>query len=199
MLSRAAFSTLRAASAFTTPAARSVHTLPELPYDYGALEPVVSGRIMEIHHSKHHQTYVNNLNKILEDSDAATKAGDTAKVQSLQQGLRFNGGGHLNHTEFWNSLAPTNAAGGGQPSSGSPLAKAIDEAFGSFDNFISQFNTQTAAIQGSGWGWLVYNPRTQKLSITGTANQDRPEDMGPVRPVLGVRSPLLKQTGNTLL
>lgn len=91
-------------------------SLPDLPYDYAALEPVISARIMQLHHGKHHQAYVTNLNTLLSKAHDAEAKGDHAALEALQPGLRFNGGGHLNHTSFWNSLAPKNAAGGVIPS-----------------------------------------------------------------------------------
>merc|ERR1719440_1798612 len=108
-------------------------SLPNLPYEYNALEPSISGQIMEIHHKKHHQTYINNYNTVLEQIEPAQKAGDAAKLISLQKALKFNGGGHVNHSLFWENLAPSNNGGGGSPSGA--LASAIDEEFGSLDKF----------------------------------------------------------------
>ena len=96
----------------------------------------------------------------------------------LSQGIKFNGGGHLNHEFFWESLAPVNNGGGKLPSEDSPLHKAITHEWGSMENFINHFNTNTAAVQGSGWGWLAYNKSTKELEFHTTANQDRLSDKG---------------------
>ncbi|KAF8868591.1 manganese superoxide dismutase [Gymnopilus junonius] len=146
-------------------------TLPPLPYAYNALEPYISQEIMNLHHTKHHQTYVNALNA----AEAAYAKASTPKERiALQAALKFNGGGHINHSLFWKNLAPSAAAnkGTGGVLRDGPLKKAIDESFGSFDSFKQSFNTTTAGIQGSGWGWLGYNPTTKKLEITTTPNQD---------------------------
>lgn len=159
-------------------------SLPDLPYDYSALEPVISGEIMELHHKKHHQAYVNNLNAALEKSAAAEASEDLSTLVKLQPAIRFNGGGHINHSLFWTSLAPKNK-GGGSPPEGE-LLKAINENFGSFDLFIEKFNTQTAAIQGSGWGWLAQCPESGMIFITQTANQDPLLGTQGFLPLLGI-------------
>ncbi|KAJ8517200.1 hypothetical protein ONZ45_g5602 [Pleurotus djamor] len=153
-------------SALST-AARYKHTLPDLPYDYNALEPYISEEIMKLHHSKHHQTYVNGLNAA-EESYASAKS--TKEQIALQSALKFNGGGHINHSLFWKNLAPANGDGG--KLADGPLKQAIERDFGSVDAFKKKFNTTTAAIQGSGWGWLGFNPTTSKLEVVTTANQD---------------------------
>jgi Fe-Mn family superoxide dismutase len=165
--------------------ARGVHTvsLPSLDYDYGELEPVISGEIMRLHHQKHHQTYVNGYNAALEKLEGAQARGDMPTIVALQGAIKFNGGGHINHSIFWKNLAPKNK-GGGDPPTG-PLASAIDEEFGSLDAFKSKFAATTAAVQGSGWGWLAYNKDTKHLLITTTANQD-PLSMSGLVPLLGV-------------
>ena len=199
-------------------AARSKHTLPDLPYKCSALEPVISQEIMELHHSKHHATYVNNLNAAEEQlrecvqqgtgsllvwstqhttvsyiqtyhiwpnhsrslhllctlslvdknssiqktltlhSSHTLPTGDVSGMIAMQGAIKFNGGGHLNHSIFWNNLSPS---GGGSPSG--ELATAIERDFGSFDNFKTQLSAKTVAIQGSGWGWLV--------SVMGVADE----------------------------
>ncbi|KIM65806.1 hypothetical protein SCLCIDRAFT_417715 [Scleroderma citrinum Foug A] len=147
------------------------HTLPPLPYDYNALEPYISEQIMKLHHTKHHQTYVNALNA----AEAAYAKASTPKERiALQAALRFNGGGHINHSLFWKNLAPSAAEqkGHGGALRDGPLKQAIVQAFGSVENMQKQFNTTTAAIQGSGWGWLGYNPTTRTLEIATTPNQD---------------------------
>lgn len=145
-------------------------TLPELPYGYDELEPVISKEIMELHHKKHHQGYVNNLNDALKKYRAAEDQGDIEQMIELQSAIKFNGGGHVNHSIFWTNLAPVSKGGGGTPSG--DLAKAIDQDFGSFENFKEKFNKKTAAVQGSGWGWLCYCPCAQKLCICTRQNQD---------------------------
>jgi len=122
--------------------------LPDLPYDYGELEPVISGKIMELHHSKHHATYVNNVNAAITQLEEAEAKKDTAKVASLQQAFRFNGGGHVNHSIFWTNLAPKNADGGVLPDASSELAQEVAARFGSFEAFMESFNAQTVAVQG---------------------------------------------------
>ncbi|CEH19366.1 manganese superoxide dismutase [Ceraceosorus bombacis] len=149
---------------------RSKHTLPDLPYDFGALEPSISGQIMELHHQKHHQTYVNGLNQAEETLANAVAKNDVKAAIATQKALNFNGGGHVNHSLFWQNLAPSKQ-GGGELSAG-PLKEAIERDFGSLDGLKSKFNAQLAGIQGSGWGWLGLNPSTGKLDIITTANQD---------------------------
>ncbi|KAF9071874.1 manganese superoxide dismutase [Rhodocollybia butyracea] len=146
------------------------NTLPPLPYDYNALEPYISGEIMTLHHTKHHQTYVNALNA----AEAAYAKASTPKERiALQAALKFNGGGHINHSLFWKNLAPSSEKGGnGGVLKEGPLKEAIKASYGSLDNLIKEFNTTTAGIQGSGWGWLGVNPSTKRLEITTTANQD---------------------------
>merc|ERR1719487_7052 len=125
----------------------SAVTLPDLPYSYDALEPYIAAEIMEIHHSKHHNAYVTNYNAALEQYEAAEAANDHQKMIALQGALKFNGGGHINHSIFWTNLAPNGAGGGGEPTG--ELAEAIDSAFGSFEDFKGKFNSTTAPIQGS--------------------------------------------------
>ncbi|TCD63723.1 hypothetical protein EIP91_005008 [Steccherinum ochraceum] len=149
----------------------SQHTLPELPYPYDALEPFISRQIMELHHKKHHQTYVNALNAA---EQAYAKASTPKERIALQAALKFNGGGHINHSLFWKNLAPSKSEGkgnGGVIADGA-LKNAITQTFGSFENFQQQFTTATLGIQGSGWGWLGVDPKTGRLEITTTANQD---------------------------
>lgn len=157
--------------------------LPELPYDFNALEPVISAEIMTLHYTKHHQAYVNNLNKALEQySDAAAKQ-DLASMIALQSAIKFNGGGHVNHSIFWTNLAPKNA-GGGQLDTG-VLAAAIQAEFGSLEAFIEQMSTKCVAIQGSGWGWLGLNKAKKRLEIATCDNQDPLSTKGLI-PLLGI-------------
>ncbi|VDB95429.1 unnamed protein product [Peniophora sp. CBMAI 1063] len=154
--------------AFAAPAsASSLHTLPDLPYGYDALEPHISKEIMELHHKKHHQTYVNGLNAA---EESFAKSSSVKERIGLQSALKFNGGGHINHSLFWKNLSPS-SEGGGQIQDG-PLKTAIIRDFGSVEDFKKTFNAKTAAIQGSGWGWLGYNATSKKLEIVTTANQD---------------------------
>eukprot|EP01101_Sappina_pedata_P002629 TRINITY_DN12853_c0_g1_i1.p1 TRINITY_DN12853_c0_g1~~TRINITY_DN12853_c0_g1_i1.p1 ORF type:complete len:237 (-),score=124.08 TRINITY_DN12853_c0_g1_i1:154-828(-) len=169
-------------------AARSFTTipkaaLPDLPYKYDALSPVISGDIMELHHSKHHATYVKNLNVALEQYVEAESKNDVTKMIQLQSAIKFNGGGHVNHSIFWTNLAPIKE-GGGHLEKGK-LATAISSQFGDLERFISKFNAQTAAIQGSGWGWLVYNKEESRLAILAMPNQDPITQSGYV-PLLGI-------------
>ncbi|CAL1381342.1 unnamed protein product [Linum trigynum] len=145
-------------------------SLPDLPYDYGALEPAISGDIMQLHHKKHHQTYVTNYNKALEQLHEATLKGDVGTVVKLQSAIKFNGGGHVNHSIFWKNLAPVRE-GGGEPPHGS-LGWAIDTHFGSVEALIQKMNAEGAALQGSGWVWLGLDKETKKLVVDTTANQD---------------------------
>ncbi|MCI1210499.1 superoxide dismutase [Bifidobacterium tibiigranuli] len=129
----------------------TVYTLPDLPYDYAALEPYISGTIMELHHDRHHQTYVNGANAALEQLEEARDKNDFADISRLEKDLAFNLGGHINHSVFWKNLSPD---GGGKPEG--ELAAAIDEYFGSFEKFQAQFNATATTLQGSGWailGW----------------------------------------------
>ncbi|OCH86775.1 manganese superoxide dismutase [Obba rivulosa] len=147
------------------------HTLPDLPYAYDALEPFISRQIMELHHKKHHQTYVNALNAA---EQAYAKASTPRERIALQAALKFNGGGHINHSLFWKNLAPAKVEGkgiGGELKAG-PLKDAIDATWGSVDAFKKEFNAATAGIQGSGWGWLGLNPNNKRLEIATTSNQD---------------------------
>ncbi|OAA58467.1 mn superoxide dismutase [Niveomyces insectorum RCEF 264] len=160
-----------AAAAMSTTFVRTKATLPDLPYDYNALEPYISTKIMELHHSKHHQTYVNGLNAALESIAAAETKGDPRAAAQAAPLLNFHGGGHINHSLFWENLAPASRDGGGSPSG--ELKSAIDRDFGSVDALVKQFNTALAGIQGSGWAWLVKNPAAGgTLALVTRANQD---------------------------
>jgi len=158
---------------------RKKFELPELGYDFSALEPTISAEIMELHYTKHHQTYVNNLNGLLEKYWDAEDRGDVATMIALQQGIRFNGGGHVNHTLFWENLTPNF-----EPPKGA-LLDQIERQWGSVDNLITHFNTKTAPIQGSGWGWLVYCPAAKRLRVIQCSNQD-PASTQNVVPLLGI-------------
>ena len=136
------------------------YTLPELPYDYSALEPHISATIMELHHSKHHQTYVNGANTTLDLLAEAREKGDFANINRLQKDLAFNLGGHTNHSIFWTNLSPN---GGDKPTG--DLEAAIDDQFGSFDAFRGQFTAAALGVQGSGWAGLFWDSIGQNLVI----------------------------------
>lgn len=157
------------------------HQLPQLPYALEALEPVISREIMDVHYNKHHQGYVTNLNKALEDYDQAVAKNDLGAMITLEKAINFNGGGHINHSIFWTNLAPVGK--GGSPEGA--LAKAIEQQWGSLEQFITKFNTVTGAIQGSGWGWLGYCKEKKRLEIATCANQDPLVKTGLI-PLLGV-------------
>jgi Fe-Mn family superoxide dismutase len=136
------------------------YTLPELPYDYSALEPSISGAIMELHHGKHHQTYVNGANTALAQLAEARDSGDLTYVNKLEKDLAFNLGGHVNHSIFWTNMSPN---GGDKPTG--ELAAAIDENFGSFDKFVAHFTATALGVQGSGWSVLAWDSIGQRLII----------------------------------
>jgi superoxide dismutase, Fe-Mn family len=159
------------------------HELPDLPYDFSALEPVISAEIMELHYTKHHQGYVTKLNGALENYLEANQKMHLAAMIALQNAIQFNGGGHINHSIFWTNLAPEGNGGGGAPEG--ELAKAISAEFGSFEKFVETFNAKTGAVQGSGWGWLGYDKGKKKLEIATCQNQDPLSTKGLV-PLLGV-------------
>ena len=148
--------------------------LPPLPYDFAALEPHIDAKTMEIHHGKHHQTYVNNLNAAIEKApELASKSlddlmRDPSKLpDAVRTAIRNNGGGHWNHSMFWQIMAPK---AGGEP--GGKLGPAIKSAFGDFAKFREQFSAAGVGRFGSGWAWLINTGG--KLSITSTPNQDNP-------------------------
>ncbi|KAH6695740.1 superoxide dismutase [Plectosphaerella plurivora] len=171
-----------ATAAFSTTVARGKATLPDLPYDYAALEPYISAEIMELHHSKHHQTYVNGINTALQTVAEAESKGDYTKAASQAPLINFHGGGHLNHSLFWENLAPASREGGGEPDGA--LASAITKDFGSFDNLRKQTNAALAGIQGSGWAWVVKDKTSGTLSLVTRANQD--PITGNLEPLLGI-------------
>ncbi|MFK4897550.1 superoxide dismutase [Lactococcus petauri] len=161
------------------------YTLPELPYAYDALEPFFDEETMHLHHDKHHQTYVNNLNAAIEkhpeffDKTVEELVAYLDRLpEDIRVAVRNNGGGHLNHTMFWEWLAPN---AGGAPTG--DIAAAIDEAFGSFDDFKAEFKAAATGRFGSGWAWLVLD--YGKLKVVSTANQDNPISDGQI-PVLGL-------------
>ncbi|CAB4546187.1 MAG: superoxide dismutase [Actinobacteria bacterium] len=138
----------------------SKYTLPDLTYDYGSLEPNISGKIMELHHDKHHLAYVNGANTALDLLAEARDKNDLTWVNKLQKDLAFNLAGHVNHTVFWRNLSPE---GGDKPVG--ELAAAIDEFFGSYDGFRAHFTASALGIQGSGWSILAWDVLGEKLII----------------------------------
>ena len=161
------------------------YTLPDLPYAYDALEPHIDARTMEIHHTKHHQAYINKVNDALEGhADLAAKsidalvAGLSSVAEAIRTAVRTNGGGHANHSLVWPVMGP---GAGGSPSG--ERAEAIDATFGSFDNFQQQFANAAATRFGSGWAWLSHGDG--KLVVESTANQDSPLSEGRT-PLLGL-------------
>lgn len=128
------------------------YTLPDLPYDYSALAPHISARIMELHHSKHHQAYVTGANTALEQLAEARDAGNLANINKLEKDLAFNLGGHINHSVFWENMSPD---GGGEPDGA--LAESLTENFGSLDGFRAQFAAAAMGVQGSGWSVLAWD------------------------------------------
>ena len=161
------------------------HTLPALPYDFAALEPHIDAQTMQIHHDKHHNAYVTNLNAALEGhKDLAGKSAEdlirnlSAIPEGIRTAVRNNGGGHVNHTMFWDIMGPGK---GGAPTGA--IADAIKGAFGSFDTFKEQMNKGGASRFGSGWVWLVHSGG--KFAVESTANQDNPIMEGK-KPIFGI-------------
>jgi Fe-Mn family superoxide dismutase len=162
------------------------YDLPALPYAFDALEPNIDARTMEIHHDRHHQTYVTNLNNALQGHDdlASKSVEDLLRnisqvPENIRTAVRNNGGGHANHSLFWQIMSPN---GGGAPTGA--VADAINQALGSFDNFKAELSKAAAGRFGSGWAWLVTDGRG-KVSVISTANQDSPLMDGQT-PLLGV-------------
>ncbi len=164
------------------------YELPKMPYAYDALEPHIDARTMEIHHTKHHQTYTTKLNDALgkcssdiQNKDILDILSDLSQVpDELKKAINFNGGGYDNHKLFWNNMKSN---GGGEP--GGAVADAINSSFGSFADFKEKFSSTTAVIQGSGWGWLVYNKSSSKVEYVAMSNQDSPRTKSLV-PLLGL-------------
>jgi Fe-Mn family superoxide dismutase len=162
------------------------HLLPDLPYSFDALEPHIDAQTMQIHHDLHHGAYVANLNKAIEGHDAlADKSAEElvadldAVPESIRTAVRNHGGGHVNHSLFWTLMGPK---GGGTPKG--ELGRAIEGAFGGFENFRDIFQKTALGVFGSGWAWLVLD-RTGKLAVKGLPNQDSPLSLGEA-PILGL-------------
>ena len=164
------------------------YTLPEMPYAYDALEPHIDAQTMEIHHTKHHQKYTDMMNGALEKLSPELQEKDIEEILSninqvpddVKGAINFNGGGYDNHKLFWNSMKQN---GGGEPTGA--IADAINDSFGSFAEFKELFSSKTAPIQGSGWGWLIYNPGSGKVEYKAMPNQTSPRTEGLV-PLLGL-------------
>jgi len=154
------------------------YTLPDLPYDYSALAPHISPEIMELHHSKHHATYVKGVNTALEQLAEARANSSFANINRLEKDLAFHLGGHINHSVFWPNMSPD---GGDRPDG--ELGAAIEEFFGSFDAFRAQFEANANGIQGSGWSMLVYDTLGQRLNIVQLYDQQGNVPLGQI-PVL---------------
>ncbi len=180
-------STPAAAPAEAVGSTRYPFSLPPLGYAYDALEPYIDARTMEIHYTKHHAAYVNNLNKALADAPAEVQGKTLDELltdldslpESIRTAVRNNGGGHSNHSFFWKLLKPNKGA---RPQG--ELARAINESFGSFEEFQKQFNEAAAKVFGSGWAWLVVD-KDKKLAVVSTPNQDTPVSQG-LTPILGL-------------
>lgn len=167
-------------------AAAGPFEVPKLPYAYDALEPHIDARTMEIHHTKHHAAYVTNLNKAVAGTELARKSPEALVAQqeqlpeAVRTAVRNHGGGHVNHSMFWTIMS---SDGGGQAKG--ELARAIDSELGGFDKFATDFSQAAMGRFGSGWGWLVLDPKRRKLAVYSTANQDSPIADGFV-PILGI-------------
>ncbi|WP_101296060.1 superoxide dismutase [Halegenticoccus soli] len=154
------------------------YELPDLPYDYDALEPAIDQRIMELHHDKHHQGYVDGANSALETLEQMRQSGDYGDIKGVERNLAFNLSGHVNHTVFWENMNPD---GGGEP--GGELADALEEHFGGVDQFKEHFSAAAKGVEGSGWGFLVYDHVADKPLVTMAENHQNQTPQG-VTPLL---------------
>jgi Fe-Mn family superoxide dismutase len=161
----------------------TVHKLPLLTYPYNSLEPYIDAQTMEIHHSKHHQGYVDGLNKAEAELAKARAAGDFSMIQHWSKQSAFHGGGHFLHSLFWRIMAPNGKGGGGEPQR--ELADKIKEDFGNFEIFKKQFSAAAAAVEGSGWGLLLYREKDRRLIIGQAENQHKLSSWG-ATPILGI-------------
>ena len=159
------------------------YVLPDLPYPYDALEPVIDEQTMRIHHGKHHAGYVKGVNNALDKLNEIRWGGDSSLIQHWQRQLSFHMGGHINHTLFWSGMKPESEGGGGQPNGN--LMNQITNDFGSFTKFVEHFKSAATKVEGSGWGWLVYEPASNRLMITQMQNQQDMMFSGAI-PLLGV-------------
>ncbi len=163
--------------------ANKTYVLPDLPYGYNALEPIIDEQTMQIHHGKHHAGYVKGVNNALKKLEEIRWGGDASLIQHWQRQLSFHMGGHINHTLFWTGMQPESKGGGGQPDGN--LLHQITNDFGSYAKFVTHFTAAATKVEGSGWGWLVYEPASDRLMITQMQNQ---QDMmfSSAVPLLGV-------------
>ncbi|KAK2466586.1 hypothetical protein APHAL10511_001448 [Amanita phalloides] len=147
------------------------HSLPDLPYDYKALEPCISGQTMRLHHDKHHRSYVDALSAA---EAAYAKASTPRERIALQSAIKFNGGGHINHSLFWRNLAPPSSErkGNGGVLKDGPLKDSIKECFGDIERMKREFNKLMCEMRGVGWGWIGMNPVNKRLEMTTTRHQD---------------------------
>jgi len=159
------------------------YTLPTLPYAYDALEPAIDQETMTIHHAKHHAGYVRGLNNAIAKLAEARDAGDTGLIKHWSRELAFHGSGHINHVLFWHGMAPVSDGGGGEPEG--HLAMTIERDFGSFAKFVEHFKAASGAVEGSGWGWLVFEPTAGKLLVM-QAEKHQDLTIWGAQPLLGV-------------
>jgi len=164
-------------------AEKGIYSLPPLPYDKAALEPHIDAQTMEIHHTKHHQAYVEGLNKATKALADIRDGGDARLIKHWSREVSFHGSGHINHTLFWNMMAPAGKGGGGAPEG--KLAEAINRDFGSFDKFVAHFKAAAGAVEGGGWAWLVLDVVSKRLLII---QQEKQQDMmlTGAHPILGI-------------
>ncbi len=159
------------------------HTLPPLPYPYDALEPYIDAKTMELHHMRHHQAYVDGLNRAERELAKARATGDFTYVEYWSKKAAFNGGGHFLHTLFWSIMAPPGNGGGGEPTG--RLRQLIERDFGSFEAFRRHFSAAALAVEGSGWALLHYRPADGRLLILQVENQHKLTPWGAV-PIMGI-------------
>jgi superoxide dismutase, Fe-Mn family len=159
------------------------YVLPKLPYEKNALEPHVDAQTMDLHHSKHHAAYVSGLNKALKELQAIRDGGDAGLVKHWSREVSFHGSGHINHTLFWQMMAPASKGGGGQAQG--KLLEAINRDFGGWDKFVSHFKAAANQVEGGGWAWLVYDPMSRRLAVI---QEEKQQDMmlTGARPIMGV-------------
>jgi Fe-Mn family superoxide dismutase len=164
-------------------AAAGQYVLPKLPYEKNALEPHIDAQTMDLHHSKHHAAYVSGLNKALRELKTAREGGDLGLVKHWSREVSFHGSGHVNHTLFWQMMAPAGKGGGGQAQG--KLLEAVNRDFGSWDQFVNQFKAAANQVEGGGWAWLVYDPMSKRLVVI---QEEKQQDMmlTGARPIIGV-------------
>ena len=159
--------------------------LPDLPYDYNDLAPVLTKDLMELHHGKHHRKYVDDFNMFTELHHNAVAKGDHSLALKFVDKIKFTQGGHFNHAFLWESMSPVNKHGGVLPSHDSPLGKALKSNFGSIEAVIERSQELAKDLQGSGWVWMAYDPKVKSLVLTTTKNQDTVSQLG-LEPLLNI-------------